>query len=251
MNGVTIFEKAEQLALGKLESGGPIATDADAENPGAAAFALGLKDGVEDDLSTAVEISIGFEFLVGERVLSPHIFASAPFEHEADLDMVGAMLMEVHGRRAGADVGTVVGTVDGIDGVLAEVTPFGGFGDGEAGGFFEVDLVESDWGIDVEQDATCVLADGLGFLFGELDILLDDFHRGLGDATGFFTFEGREDGALNIVGDFGGRPADNFDQRIQEHIHVWATVRLGFSGVNELRAWGDGRGNPGWIAPEA
>ena len=239
------------MSLGKLESGGPIATDADAENAWAAAFALGLKDSVEDDLSAAVEIPIGFEFLVGEGVLSTDVFASAPFEHEADLDMVGAMLMEVHGRGAGANVGAVVGTVDRIDGVLAEVTPFGGFGDGEAGGFFEVDLVEPNWGIDVEQNTACVLADGLGLLFSELDILFDDLHRGLGDAAGLFAFEGGEDGALNIVGDFGGGPADNFDQRIQEHIHVWATVRLGFSGVNELRAWGDGRGNPGWIAPEA
>jgi hypothetical protein len=75
--GIAVFEFAEELGLAQFVTRSAIAADADAENAGAAAFALRLKDGVEDDLAAAIEIAIRTEVFLGQRVLSADVFAAA------------------------------------------------------------------------------------------------------------------------------------------------------------------------------
>ena len=206
--GIAIVEGAEELLFGKLVAAGAVAAQADPENAGAATFALSLEDGIEDDFAAAIEVAAGFEFFGRERILGADIFAAAAFENEADFDFGTVVLVEMEVGRADADVGAVVDAGEGVDGILAEATFFSGNFDGFFCGLFKRDLIQADGAADIKKNAAGVLADGLGFLAGEIDIALDDFESGLGDGPFFFFFEGGQDGLLDIVRDFRGSAAD-------------------------------------------
>ena len=108
LGGVGIVERAEKLLLGEFVACGAVTADADAEDAGAAAFALRLQNSIENHFSAAVEVAVGFEFFVRQRILRADIFATAAFENEADGNFRGAMLMEMDDGRTGADIGAVV-----------------------------------------------------------------------------------------------------------------------------------------------
>ena len=97
-----VFETAQELLLGKFVTGRAVAADADAENAGAAAFALGLQDGVENHFAAAVEIAIRVQLFVRQRILRTDVFAAAAFENEPHLDTRGAMLRSEE-RRVGKE----------------------------------------------------------------------------------------------------------------------------------------------------
>ncbi len=108
--GVVVFviEVAQELRFRKFIARGAIAADAHAEDARAAAFALRLLHGIEDDFAAAIEVAISVELGVGQRVLRADIFAAAALEHEAHSHIRFAGLMKMKGRRAGADVGAIV-----------------------------------------------------------------------------------------------------------------------------------------------
>jgi hypothetical protein len=85
--------------------------------------------------------------------------------------------MKMKCGRTWADVGAVVFSGEGVDGILAEKTFFSRKRHGFAGGFGECDLIEADRAIDIKQNAAGVLTDGLGFVFCERDIFIDDPDR--------------------------------------------------------------------------
>ena len=70
--------------LGKFITRGAISPNAYAQDARAAAFALGLQNSVENYFATTIEVAIGFQFLSGQRVLGPDIFAAAAFEDQLD-----------------------------------------------------------------------------------------------------------------------------------------------------------------------
>src|SRR5688572_1123829 len=115
LGGIGVVERAQELLFREFVASGAIAADADTEDAGAAALALGLEDRIENDFSAAVQIAIGFEFFVRQRVLRADIFASAPFKNEANANFRRAMLMEMNDGRTGTDIGAVVDAGEGID----------------------------------------------------------------------------------------------------------------------------------------
>src|SRR5581483_6473886 len=124
---------------------------------GAATFALRLQDGIEDHLAATIEISIGIQFFVRQRILRADILAAAALEYEPDAGVGGAMLMKMEGGRAGPDVRAVVFAGQGIDRILAEITFLRRLFHGFARGFFEGDLVEADGAIDIKNNTAGVL----------------------------------------------------------------------------------------------
>src|SRR5688572_9982965 len=61
LGGIGVVESAEELLFREFVASGAIAANADAEDAGAAAFALGLEDGIKNDFSAAVEVAVSFE----------------------------------------------------------------------------------------------------------------------------------------------------------------------------------------------
>ena len=92
---VAVVQQAQELALGMLVAGGAVAADADAQDARAAALALGLQHGVQDDLAAAVQVAVGLELLDGQRVLGAHVLAAAALEHQPHLDLRRAVLVEM------------------------------------------------------------------------------------------------------------------------------------------------------------
>ena len=82
------------------------------------------------------------------------------------------------------------------------------------GCFFEMDLVKSNRALEVEDDAAGILADGLGFLSGQLDVALDDFHRRLRDRSLFFVFQRLDNRLVDVIGDFRRGASNQLDQRL-------------------------------------
>ena len=103
---VDVVQFAEQLSLGGLVAGGPIAADAHAEEAGPATLALRLPDGVEDAGAHALEVTIAA--LAGQRgrqrILGAHVLAAAPLEDQANVDVRLPVLVEVKDGAAGTKV---------------------------------------------------------------------------------------------------------------------------------------------------
>jgi len=81
-----------------------------------------------------------------------------------------------------------------------------------AGSFFKGELVEPERAFDVENDAAGVLANRLGLGAGQPDVLLDDFHRAFGNGALLFLFQRPNYGCMNIIRDFSGGAANEFQQ---------------------------------------
>ena len=136
------------------------------------------------------------------------------------MDFGGTMLMEMESGRAGTDIRAIVLAGERVYRVLAEVSLGGGGPDGGAGGFSEGDLVEVYGALDVKEDATGILTEGLRLAFGQFDIALDDFHGTGGDGAFFFIFETGDQGAMDVFGDFGAGTPNQFNERSQECGHA-------------------------------
>ena len=147
------------------------------------------------------------------------VFAAAAFEHEPHADLGRGVLVEVEGGRAGPDVGAVVLAGDRVHGVLPQEPLLRGQLHGLARGLLEAELVVADGAIHIENDAAGVLADGLRLVLRQGDVLLDDLHRAGGDGALLLAFERIEDGLMHVVRDFRRGAADEFQQRILQHIH--------------------------------
>ena len=64
-----------------------------------------------------------------------------------------------------------------------------------------------------------VLADRLGFLARQRDVLVDNLHRAFRNRALFLHFERSQDGFVDIVWDFRGSAPNQFKKRIQQDIH--------------------------------
>ena len=130
--GVGVVQLAQQLLLGELVAGGPVAADADAEEAGAAALALGFQ--------TASRMQARTPSRSRSQRLPPSVAGSEywalmfsqppPLRIKADVDRVLAVLVPVEDGAAGAEVVAGVAAGDAIDGVLPQVALGGGLGDG-------------------------------------------------------------------------------------------------------------------------
>ena len=158
----------QELRLAHLVARGAVAADAHAEDARAAALALRLQHRVENRLAAAVEVAIGLELLVRQRVLRADVFAAAALEHEPHAHFRRAMLMKMKRGRARPDVRAVILAGERIHGVLAQITLLRRQLHGFLRRFLKRDLVEADRAIHVEQNAAGVLADRLRLLFGQL-----------------------------------------------------------------------------------
>ena len=206
--------------FGEFVAGRAVPADAHAQNARPAAFALRLQHGIQDHFAAAVEVAVGFEFFVGQGILSADVFAAAAFEHEPHVDFVRAMLMKMKRRRAGAHIRSVIDAGERVHRVLPQVTEFGRFFHRQTRRVLERDLVHPHRALDIKQNAAGVLADRLGFLFCELNVAVDDFHRGLGDGALFLPLQRIKDGFLHVVGNLGGSAANQLNQRILKRIHA-------------------------------
>ncbi len=151
----------------------------------------------------------------------------------------GTMLLEMESGSAGTDVRAIVLAGERVDRVLAEVSLGGGGSNGGSGGFSEGDLVEIYGALNVKEDATGILTEGLRLAFGQFDIALDDFHGTGGDGAFFLIFETGDQGAMDVFGDFGAGTPNQFNERSQEWGH--AGWRMGDGGD-----WGNSEGKQGW-----
>src|SRR5262249_14527901 len=98
-------------------------------------------------------------------------------EHEPDGGFWRTVLMEMYRRRTRAQIGSVVLTGNRVHGILAQETLLRGELYGLARGLLEEELIQPRRAINVKKNATGVLADGLRFVFCQLDVLLDDLQR--------------------------------------------------------------------------
>ena len=99
---VFVLQPAEELLFGLLEAGGAVAADAYPQDAGAAAFALRLEHGIQDDLTATVKVAVGLELFIRQRVLGADVFAAAPFKYEPDREVGAPMLMKMESGRAGS-----------------------------------------------------------------------------------------------------------------------------------------------------
>ena len=181
-----------------------------------------MEDGVEDDFFAAVEVAVGFENCVRQRILDADVFATAAFEDESDFELGFFPLVEVDDGGADAEVGAGVFSGDGVDGVLAEVADFCGFADGVFGGGNEITFVERRWSFDEKKYGSSVLANGLDFFLRHFDVALDHFHGFGADGSFVFLAKVLEDDALDVVGNFGGGAADEFDEVVFKSGHAYS-----------------------------
>ena len=73
---------------------------------------------------------------------------------------------------------------------------------------------------------------GCDLFFRQRDVLVNDLHRGLGDRSFLLLFQRVEDGLVDVVGNFGRRAADQFDQGILQRVHGGVTVKSAPASVN-------------------
>lgn len=111
-----------------LVTAGAVAANADPQVARRAALPLGLVDGVHQALPHPVEVAVGptqpGEFL-RERVLDVLVLAATSLEHEPNLDLVFAVLVEVDDRGARSEIVATVLAGQGIDRIGAELARLG------------------------------------------------------------------------------------------------------------------------------
>src|SRR5262249_38222074 len=141
---VGVVEFAEELLLGVLVAGGPVAADADAEEAGAAALALGVPDRVEDAAADAFQAAVAALAADGrrQRVLGAHVLAAAALEDQPHVHGVLAVLVPVEDRAAGPEVVAGVAAGDAVHRVLPQVALGGRLDHGVAADVLQLQLVE-------------------------------------------------------------------------------------------------------------
>jgi hypothetical protein len=83
---------------------------------------------------------------------------------------------------------------------------------GFARGFGKGDLVVADRHIHKKQHAAGVLANRLRLGFRQRDVLVNDLEGVGGEGVFLLILQRREDCAVDVIGNFGGRAADQFDE---------------------------------------
>ena len=116
------------------------------------------------------------------------------------------------GRRAGADVCAVVFASEGIDRILPKKSLLGSFDHRCARDVGKLHLIVPHRTIHIKKHTAGVLTKRLGFLFGQRDVALNDFHGTLGNGVLLFVFQCHENSALYIIRNLRRRAADDFDQ---------------------------------------
>ena len=221
---IAVGNQPQKLRLAHLVARCTVAADAHAENARTAAFALRLQHRVENHFAATIKIAICMEFFVRQGILGANVFAAAAFEREFHGNFFRAMLMKMKRRRAGTAVRAVVFTGERIHRILAQITFLGRELHGFARGFGKGDLIEADRTIHVKQNAAGVLADRLRFVFGDGDVLVNDLHRVLRDGALLLIFQRGEDGLMDVIGNFGGGAADEFDEGILQLAHKFESA---------------------------
>jgi hypothetical protein len=145
--------------------------------------------------------------------------AVAALERELHGNLGRTVLMKMKRRCARTHVRAVVFSGERIHGVLAEVTLLGRERHGFARGLGERDLVVTHRHIYIKQNASRVLTDGLRLVFRDRDVLINDLHRVLRERRFLLILQRCEDGLVDVVGNLGGRAADQFNQGILQFTH--------------------------------
>ena len=130
------------------------------------------------------------------------------------------MLLKMERRRSGPHVSAVIDPGEGVHRILPQIAEFGRLLHRQTGGVFKRDLVQLHRTFDVKQNAAGVLANGLGLLFRQRNVAIDDFQRRLGDGPLFLTLERIHDRLQHVIGNLGGCAANQFQQRILKRVHT-------------------------------
>jgi hypothetical protein len=146
----------------------------------------GPDHGVQDDLPDAVQVAVGIQANLGERILRAHVFAPAPLQDQAHVQPRPAVLVEVNTGAAGTQIVARVLPGERVHRVLPQVALGRGLGHGSRGGLLEGELVEALGGLDEEQDAAGVLAERRRLQLGHVNVVHDDVHGVLGVAACLF-----------------------------------------------------------------
>ena len=120
--------------------------------------------------------------------------------------------MKMKRRRTRPAIRAVVLAGERIHGILAEKTFFRRQLHRFARRFGKRDLVKADRTIHIKQNAAGVLADRLRLGFRQRDVLVNDLEGVGGEGIFLLVLQRREDGLMHVVGNLGGRAADEFDQ---------------------------------------
>ena len=147
-------------------------------------------------------------------VLASRILGTPVAERIAGPDFFEAMTKRLNAQNRGRYF-----FLGSSDEVLSKITHFRRLLHSRLCGLGEGHLIESDRAIHVEDDAAGVLADGLGLVPRQGDVLVDDLHRRLGNGPLLLVFQGGENGAVNIVRNLGRGSADQFQQRSLKFTH--------------------------------
>src|SRR5205823_7202105 len=81
---ILVIQFPQKLELGVLVTGRAVAADANPENSRPTPFPLRLQHRIQNHLPAAVEVAVGLELLIWQRVLRAHVLATAAFEYQPD-----------------------------------------------------------------------------------------------------------------------------------------------------------------------
>ena len=128
--------------------------------------------------------------------------------------------MNMDGGRTRTDIGAIVHTGQGIDGILPQVTLSGGGGDRRPTGLFERQWVETDGSIHVKDDASGILTNRLRLLLRQGDVAVDDLQGAFGNGTLFLLLQRCQESPMDILRDFGRSSANQLDERVKQGVHA-------------------------------
>src|SRR5438270_7231104 len=92
-----------------------IAANANSQNSRSASFALGLEHSIQNHFATAVQIAVRLELFVWQRILRPHVFATASLQDQPHMDFRRAVLMKMQRWRPRPKIRPVISAIDRID----------------------------------------------------------------------------------------------------------------------------------------
>src|SRR5262249_37572161 len=113
---IHIIDRPQQLTFGEVKTRRAVAADRNTEKSGAAAFSLGLPNGVKNTGTNPFQISVRARALDlhGQTVLRAHVLAPATFENKPDVNIGIACLFPMKHGTAGSKVVAGVGAVDAV-----------------------------------------------------------------------------------------------------------------------------------------
>jgi len=239
---IDISGRAQELLFGEGIASSAVTSDADAEEARPAAVSLGRLHCLHDAGIGPFEIAVVAHTVEGggQHELRAGVFAAAPLEDEANIDILPGPLLEMDDRGARSKVGAAVPAGQAVDRILAQVAARGRRGDRSFNGATQLHLVDAHRSMNVKSDRAGVLADRGRALAGEADIEGHHVEREAGAGVRLLTAARFGQDQLDIARQKGRGTADQFEkiffQFLLIHRASWCGVAAAFYSFNHFSA---------------